>query len=53
MINGIRYFEENSIRIFEKLETDFMNDPTKMAELVRGVTDEVHKLGLKIMQECL
>lgn len=53
MINSIRYFEENSIKIFEKLETDFMTDPTRMAELVRGVTAEVHKLGLRIIQECL
>ena len=53
MINSIKYFEENSIKIFEKLEIDFMNDPTKVAELVRGVTTEVHKLGLRIIQECL
>lgn len=53
MINSIKYFEKNSIKIFEKLETDFMKDPTRMAELVRGVTDEVHRLGLRIIQECL
>lgn len=53
MINSIKYFEENSIKIFEKIETDFMNNPTKVAELVRGVTTEVHKLGLRIIQECL
>lgn len=53
MINSIKYFEENSIKIFEKLEKDFVNDPTKMAELVYGVTEEVHKLGLRIIQECL
>lgn len=53
MINSIKYFEENSIKIFEKLETDFMKDPTRMAELVLGVTNEVHKLGLRIIQECL
>ena len=53
MINSVKYFEENSIKIFEKIETNFMNDPTKMAELVRGVTEEVHKLGLRIIQECL
>ena len=53
MINSIKYFEENSISIFEKIETEFMKDPTKMAELVRGVTDEVHKLGLEIIKECL
>lgn len=53
MINSIKYFEEKSISVFEKLETEFMKDPTKMAELVRGVTDEVHKLGLEIIKECL
>ena len=53
MINSIKYFEEKSISIFEKLETDFMKDPTKMAELVRGVTEEVHKLGLEIIKDCL
>ena len=53
MINSIKYFEENSIGIFEVLEKKFMEDPTKMAELVAGVTEEVHKIGLKIIQECL
>lgn len=53
MINSIKYFEENSIKIFEKLENNFVSDPTKMAELVRGITEEVHKLGLRIIQECL
>lgn len=53
MLNSIKYFEENSIHIFEKLETNFMKDPTKMAELVKGVTEEVHKLGLKIIRDCL
>ena len=53
MINSIKYFEENSIKIFENLETKFMKDPTKLAELVFGVTEEVHKIGLKIIQDCL
>ena len=53
MINSIKYFEENSIKIFENLETEFMKDPTKLAELVLGVTEEVHKLGLKVIQDCL
>jgi hypothetical protein len=53
MLNSIKYFEENSIKIFENLETDFMKDPTKMAELVLGVTKEVHNLALKIIQDCL
>ena len=53
MINSIKYFEEKSIKIFENLETEFMKDPTKMAELVRGVIDEVHNLGVEIIKDCL
>lgn len=30
-----------------------MEDPTKLAELVNSVTEEVHKLGLEIIKDCL
>lgn len=53
MINSIKYFEENSIKVFEELETKFMQDPTKIAELVTDVTKEIHRLGLNIIKECL
>jgi len=53
LINSIKYFEENSIKVFEKLETKFMENPTQLAELVIGITEEVHKLGLEILKDCL
>ena len=53
MINSIRYFNEESIYVFEKLEKSFWENPLKFAELVIGVTKEVHKLGLRIIKECL
>ncbi len=30
MINSIKYFEEKCISKFEKLEDDFMKEPTKL-----------------------
>lgn len=53
MINSIRYFEEKCISKFEKLEDKFMKDPTKLAEYVFGITDELHKLGLEMIKESL
>ena len=53
MINSIRYFEEECINRFEKLEDDFMKNPTKLAEYVYGLTDELHKLGLAMIRESL
>ena len=42
MIKSIKYFED-----------DFMKEPTKIAEYVLGVTDELHKLGLEMIKESL
>ena len=53
MINSIKYFEEKCISKFEKLEDDFMKEPTKLAEYVIGLTDELHKLGLEMIKESL
>ena len=53
MINSIKYFEEECISKFEKLEDEFMKDPTKLAEYVMGLTDELHKLGLEMIKESL
>lgn len=53
MINSIRYFEEKCISRFEKLENDFLKEPTKLAEYVYGITDELHKLGLEMIKESL
>ncbi len=53
MIKSIKYFEENCIKKFEKLENDFLREPTRIAEYVLLLTDELHNLGLKMVQESL
>ncbi len=53
MINSIKYFEEECISKFEKLEGDFMKEPFKMAEYVIAMTEELHNLGLRMIQESL
>lgn len=53
MLKSIKYFEENCISIFEKLEDDFMKNPTALAEYVIGLTAELHTLGICMLQESL
>jgi len=53
MIESIKYFNEICIKNFEKLENDFLREPIKMAEYVLALTDELHNLGLKMIQESL
>ena len=53
MINSIKYFEEKCINKFEKLENEFMKEPLKLAEYVHSLTDELHNLGLRMIQESL
>ncbi|MCI6004320.1 MAG: UPF0236 family protein, partial [Blautia sp.] len=53
MIKSIKHFAEESISIFEKLEEDFFKHPEKMAEYVRGITKELHKVGILMIQESL
>ena len=53
MLNSIRYFEEICINRFEELENKFLMDPSRMAEYVLGITDELHTLGLEMIRESL
>lgn len=53
MINSIKHFEEESISIFEKLEDDFFKHPEKMAEYIKSITKELHKIGILMIQESL
>lgn len=53
MIESIKFFENECIGKFEQLENDFMKDPTKIAEYVLGLTQELHKLGLEMIKESL
>ena len=53
MIKSITHFAEESINIFEELEDEFFKHPEKMAEYVIGITKELHKIGLLMIQESL
>lgn len=53
MIESIKFFENECIGKFEQLENNFMKDPTKIAEYVLGLTQELHKLGLEMIKESL
>ena len=53
MFKSIKYFEEECINRFEKLEDDFMKEPQKLAEYVLGLTEELHNLGLRMIQDSL
>ena len=53
MLNSIIYFEENCTEIFEKLENDFLRNPTNFAEYVYGIIDELYKLGREMIKESL
>lgn len=53
MINSIRYFEEECINRFEKMEDNFMKNPLQMAEYVISMTAELHNLGLRMIQDSL
>lgn len=53
MIKSIQHFEENSIKKFEKLEDEFFKNPKDFASYVVGLTEELHNLGLRMIQESL
>lgn len=53
MIKSIQHFEEISINIFEKLQNELFKNPKDFATYAYGLTDELHHLGLLIMQETL
>lgn len=53
MLNSIKYFEEECISRFEKLEDDFMKELTKLAEYVYGLTDGLHRLGDVVFRKIL
>lgn len=53
MLKSIKYFEEECINKFEKLENEFLRNPDKIAEYVIGLTAELHQLGLHMIQESL
>ena len=53
MVKSIQHFNEISVGVFEKIITEFYKKPTDMASFVHGITRELHKLGVLLIQETL
>lgn len=51
MINSILHFNEFGVKNLEKVLENFSDDMTKVAEMVKGVTENVVNLGLSIIAE--
>lgn len=51
MINSIQHFCSEEVKNLEKIMVDYAGDMTKTAEMVRGVSEAVIKLGLSIIAE--
>lgn len=53
MVKSIQYFNEKSVPVFEKLEDDFLRDPSDIASYIMNLTDELHKAGIRMIEETL
>ena len=53
MVKSIQHFNEVSTGVFGKIITEFYKKPTDMASLVLGITEELHKVGIQLIQETL
>ena len=51
MINSISHFQEIGVKNLTEIFSNYTDDLTKFAEMVRGVTREVTKLGLSMIEE--
>lgn len=51
MINSIQHFQKKGIKNLTEVFSNYTDDLTKFAEMVQGVTREVVKLGLSIIEE--
>ena len=51
MIQSIQQFQTEGVKNLEKVFINYSSDMTKIAEMVKGVTDSVIKLGLSMIAE--
>lgn len=51
MINSIQHFQEQGVEKLTEIFSNYTDDLTKFAEMVYGVTKEVTKLGLSLIEE--
>lgn len=53
MIKSIQHFNEKSVPFFERLEDEFLRDPSDIALYITKLTEELHKTGLRMIEETL
>lgn len=53
MVKSIQYFNEKSVPIFEKIEDDFIKDLSDIASYIVKLTEELHKTGIRMIEETL
>ena len=51
MIQSIQQFQTKGVKNLEKVFINYSADMTKIAEMVKGVTDSVIRLGLSMIEE--
>lgn len=51
MYESIKYFNETSIGVLEKLKFSFLENPKNFAEFTNGIKDELNELGKQIIKE--
>lgn len=52
-VKSIQYFNEKSVPVFERLEDEFLKDPSDIASYVMKLTEELHKTGIRMIEETL
>lgn len=53
MIKSIQYFNDSCAAEFEKIEDDFIREPTDISTYVLKITDILHRLGVRMIEETL
>ena len=53
MYKSIQYFNEECAKKFDLLEDEFIRDPSNLANYIYRLTEELHRLGIHMIQETL
>ena len=51
MIKSIQQFLQNGVKSLEEVFSEYSNDTSKLAEMIYGVTKEMHSLGRNLIKE--
>lgn len=53
MIKSIQYFNTECTEKFKNLEDEFIQNPSDLADYVLRITEQLHQLGIRMIQETL